>query len=171
MSEPFVGQIAAVGFNFAPPDWALCDGRSLPITSYMNLFTVIGTTFGGDGQTTFNLPDLRGRGAVGAGQGPGLSDYDLGQSSGSEQATVTRDQIAAHRHDMTGSNSSSMSVPAPNALLGPAGAQVYAQSSAVTPLSPASVSTAPGLGLPHENRQPYQTINYIIALQGYLPPR
>jgi len=169
MSEPFVGQIIAVGFNFAPPSWAPCDGRALQINQYQALYNLIGTTYGGDGITTFNLPDLRGRGAVGVGQGPGLSNYVLGQVSGAEAVTLVANQWGAHGHHLTGAATANLSVPATNSVLGTSSANIYAPSGNVTTLLPATVGPAPGGAQPHENRQPYQTINYIIALEGIYP--
>src|SRR5439155_18983562 len=98
MSEPFLGEIRLFGFNFAPRGWAFCQGQLLPIAQNTALFSLLGTTYGGNGQTTFALPDLRGRVAVGFGQGPGLSNIDLGQVSGAETATLTQAQMPAHGH-------------------------------------------------------------------------
>jgi microcystin-dependent protein len=171
MSEPFVGQIIAVGFNFPPVGWALCDGSTRQISQYNVLYTLIGTTYGGDGVSTFGLPDLRGRGAVGYGQGPGLSNYALGQQTGTEQVTLTSGQVAAHYHDLTGATASTSSVPAANMVPGASTQNIYAIAGNVTFLSPATVGPSPGGFTPHENRQPYQTINYIIALEGLFPSR
>ncbi|HEY1935556.1 MAG TPA: tail fiber protein [Acetobacteraceae bacterium] len=172
MSDPFTGQIIAVAFKFAPAGWAFCDGSTMQISQYNALFNLIGTTYGGDGQATFNLPDLRGRGAVSAGQGPGLSNYLLGQRAGTEQVTLTSGQIGAHAHDLTGAANATSSAPVANSVLGTAATDIYAASGGTTALAPASVGPSPGGGsTPHENRQPYQTINYIIALNGIYPPR
>jgi microcystin-dependent protein len=171
MSEPFVGQIIAVGFNFVPPSWAPCDGRALQISQYQALYTLIGTTYGGDGQTTFNVPDLRGRGAVGFGQGSRLSNYVLGQAGGTESVTLTANHWGAHGHSLTAAANATSSVPATNSVLGTSATNIYAPPGNVTTLSPAMVKAAPGSSVPHENRQPYQTINYIIALEGIFPSR
>ena len=171
MSEPFVGQIIAVGFNFAPINWALCDGHPLPIDRYQALFALIGTTYGGDGISTFNVPDLRGRGAVGFGQGDRLSNYDLGQVSGTENVTLTAGQTGTHGHPLTGAATATSSVPSANSIPGTSSANIYATSGALTTLSPTMVVPVPGASVPHENRQPYKTINYIIALEGIFPPR
>lgn len=170
MSQPFVGQIIAVGFNFAPSGWALCNGASLPISQYDVLYNLIGTTYGGNGTTDFNLPDLRGRGAVGMGQGTGLSNYTLGQMSGSEAVTLTASQIGPHTHALSGAASASNSSPTTGTVLGTPTESIYATSGSTTPLSSAAVGAAPGGNQPHENRQPFQTINYIIALYGLYPP-
>src|SRR4051812_113885 len=100
MSTPFLGEIRMVGFNFAPRGWALCNGQILSIAQNTALFSILGTTYGGNGQTTFALPDLRGRVPVSAGQGPGLSSYDLGQVTGSENVTLTVQQLPAHSHNI-----------------------------------------------------------------------
>ena len=112
MSEPFLGEIRLVGFNFAPVGWALCAGQILPINQNTALFSLLGTTYGGNGTTTFALPDLRGRAAVGFGQGPGLSNYDLGQSTGTETVTLTVGHIAAHSH-LVAANAASATVLSP----------------------------------------------------------
>jgi microcystin-dependent protein len=170
MSQPFVGQIIAVGFNFAPVGWALCDGSSLQISQYDVLFNLIGTTYGGNGTTVFNLPDLRGRGAVGAGQGTGLSTYVLGAMAGTEAVTLSANQIGAHTHVLNAASTVTASTPATNAVLGtPETESIYAASGATTSLASASIGSAPGGSQPHENRQPFQTINYIIALYGIYP--
>jgi len=134
------------------------------------LYNLIGTTYGGNGTTNFNLPDLRGRGVVSMGQGTGLSPYVLGQSGGSEQVTLTASQIGSHTHALSGAATTTNSSPATNEALGTTAAEnIYATSGATTQLSPATIGLAPGSGQPHENRQPYQTINYIIALYGIYP--
>jgi microcystin-dependent protein len=170
MSQPFVGQIIAVGFNFAPVGWALCNGATLSISEYDVLYNLIGTTYGGNGTTTFNLPNLCGRGAVGMGQGSGLSNYVLGQSGGSENVTLTSAQIGPHTHALMGATSVGASTPTTTAVLGtPAAENIYGTSGATTMLAGSSIGPAPGGGQPHENRQPFQTVNYIIALYGIYP--
>jgi microcystin-dependent protein len=171
MGQPFVGQIIAVGFNFAPTGWALCQGQLLPISQYDTLFALIGTTFGGDGQSTFGLPDLRGRAALGMGQGPGLGSYVLGQAGGVESATLTAAQIGSHTHGLSAAATATTSTPASSVVLGTPGAAtpIYATSGIAATLTPGAVSTTPSAGQPHENRQPSQTINYIISLFGVFP--
>ena len=173
MSEPFVGQIIAVGFNFAPVGWAVCAGQSLDISAYSALYALIGTTYGGNGQTTFNLPDLRGRVAISQGQGPGLSNYVIGQVAGSEQVTLNANQMAGHTHALMGTSADATSPnPASTVVLGSTveTVNVYTTPSAgnVIGLDPRSIGTSGG-SQPHENRQPYQTINYLIALEGIFP--
>jgi microcystin-dependent protein len=172
MSEPFVGQIIAVGFSFAPVGWALCDGSSLAISSYSVLYNLIGTTYGGNGTTTFNLPDLRGRAAVNQGQGTGLSNYVLAESTGIEEVTLNVNQIGAHTHALSAASTATVSTPMANSVLGtPATEQIYLTTGPTVPLAGSSITPLPGGNLPHENRQPYQTINYIIALFGIYPPQ
>jgi microcystin-dependent protein len=113
MSEPFIGQIMLFGGNFAPVGWALCNGQLMSIAQNTALFPILGTTYGGNGTTTFALPDLRGRAAVGFGQGPGLSNYDLGQSTGSEMVTLTVAQIPAHSHPVA-ANAAAANVQSPS---------------------------------------------------------
>lgn len=170
MSEPFVGQIIAVGFNFAPIGWAPCDGRTLAISEYQVLYTLIGTTYGGNGTTTFNLPDLRGRAAINQGQGPALSSHVLGQALGVESVSLTTAQIGAHTHQLMGAATATASTPAANTVLGTVtGESIYLTSGSTVPLAASSIGMASGGALPHDNLQPYQTINYIIALNGIFP--
>jgi microcystin-dependent protein len=171
MSEPFVGQVIAVGFNFAPVGWALCDGSLVPISQYAALFQLLGTTFGGDGQTTFGLPDLRGRAPLGAGQGPGLQPYVQGQIAGVESVTLTSSQFASHTHALQGAATATSAAPGAGAVLGTPGAAtpIYAAAGTSATLAASAVSVAQGNNLPHENRQPSLTINYIISLFGIFP--
>lgn len=170
MSEPFIGQVVAVGFNFAPNGWALCDGSLLPIAENSPLFSLIGTTYGGDGITNFALPDLRGRVGLSQGQGPGLGNYLLGQKGGAENVTLTAAQHASHRHLLMAANAVDSADPANNRVLGqPAtGTTLYAPSGTATTLSSSTVAPDGG-SQPHNNKQPYMTINYIICLEGIYP--
>lgn len=171
MSEAFLGSIRLVGFNFAPVDWALCQGQLLPISQNTALFSLIGTYFGGDGVQTFALPDLRGRVAISQGQGPGLSNYTQGQAGGSETVTLNSAQVPAHTHTLMAATTATGYNPGPALALGTptAAVRMYGQSSP-TPLAPASIGPF-GSGNAHENRQPYLAPNYIIALAGIYPPR
>ena len=170
MAQPFVGQIIAVGFNFAPQGWAFCDGSVLPISGNEILFNLIGTMFGGDGQSTFALPDLRGRAVVGMGQAPGLSGYVIGQSGGVEAVSLTSGQAGAHTHALSAAASSTTPNPNPSAVLGATDAAnpIYATTGTTAALAPSAVSGAGG-GAPHENRQPSLAITYIISLYGIYP--
>ena len=173
MSQPFVGQIIAVGFNYAPAGWAMCQGQLLPISEYEALFALIGATFGGNGTSTFGLPDLRGRAALGVGQGQGLGSYVLGQVGGVESAALTSAQIGSHTHGLAAAATATTSTASSSAVLGTpeAATPIYATSGAGATLAAGAVSPTPGGGLPHENRQPSLTINYIISLFGVFPPR
>ena len=171
MSQPFVGQIIAVGFNFAPAGWALCQGQLLSISENATLFQLIGTTFGGNGQTTFGLPDLRGRAALGVGQGPGLGSYVLGQLGGVELAILIGPQIGGHAHGLSAAATATTATPSSSVVLGTPAATtpIYATGGIGATLAVGAVSAGPGGELPHENRQPSQTINYIISLFGVFP--
>src|SRR5271166_3606728 len=163
MSEPFLGQVIAVGFNFAPVGWAFCDGSLLSIAEYSALFNLLGTQFGGNGTTNFALPDLRGRASLGVGQGQGLQPYTIGQSGGVESVTLTSSQFAGHAHVLQAAATATTPSPGSGVVLGtPAsGTSLYATAGEGATLSASAVSPAQGGGLPHENRQPSTTINYI----------
>jgi microcystin-dependent protein len=172
MSEPFIGQITLFAGNFAPRGWAFCNGQLLSIQQNTALFSLLGTTYGGNGQTTFALPDLRGRAPISAGQAPGLSNYVLGQSGGTETTTLTINQIPAHVHTTV-----AVSSPDPGTTTNPANA-VLANSGEVpiygtsNPQQLAGPTTGlSGSNQPFSNLSPYLTLNYIIALQGIYPPR
>ena len=173
--EPFIGQIMMFGGNFAPRGWALCDGQLLPIAQNSALFSILGTTYGGDGKTTFGLPDLRGRAPMHAGHGPGLSARQLGQKSGSETNTLTTNQIPSHKHGLNASNEpGSINTAAGNSLgsfgqsLPPSGP--YTSSSPNTPMNAGAIGSTGG-GQPVNNMQPFQVVNFVIALQGIFPSR
>ena len=171
MSEPFVGQVIAVGFNFAPVGWALCQGQLLPISQNTALFSLLGTTYGGDGQSTFGLPDLRGRAALGMGQGSGLQPYPLGQPGGVESVTLTANQFASHTHALQAAATATTPTPGSGVVLGTptAATPIYATAGAPATLAGSAVSLAAGGNGAHENRQPSLAINYIIALFGIFP--
>jgi microcystin-dependent protein len=181
MSEPFLGQISIFAGNFAPRGWALCNGQILAIATNTALFSLLGTTYGGNGQTTFALPDLRGRAALHQGQGPGLSSYDLGEVGGVESVTLIQTQIPAHNHTATvtinaaASPLSASDDPSNQVPAGGSGQSVYASTPDGTTKMNAGMATAvigiAGGSQPHENRQPYLCVNYIIALQGIFPSR
>jgi microcystin-dependent protein len=165
MAEPFLGQLLLVPYNFAPRGWAFCDGQLLSIAQNTALFSLLGTTFGGNGQTTFALPDLRGRVPVGVGPGPGLSPVDLGEVGGSETVTLITTQIPAHGHTIGGTNSAATgSRPAGN---------VNAQGGAYSATSDATMQPTGNTGgsQPHGNLQPYLALNWCIALEGIFPSR
>ena len=167
MSQPFVGEIRLVGFNFAPAGWAFCNGATLAISENDTLFNLIGTTYGGDGQSTFNLPDLRGRTPVHMGQGTGLSNYVEGQTGGVEQVTLTVTQIPQHSHPMLGSSNAGTSNNAANGV--PGNGQAVYSANAPTVAMNAQVLAASGGSQPHDNLQPYLVLNWIISLFGIFP--
>jgi microcystin-dependent protein len=179
MPTPYIGQIIMFAGTFAPPGWALCDGRLLPIADNYMLFQLIGTTYGGDGQATFALPDLRGRIPVGQGQGPGLSNYAIGEQVGVEAVRLATAQLPPHNHPVAAVNApGNANGPAGN-LLSALGGQAasgqyqvsaYAPSGTQTNLNARTIGPAGG-SQPHENRQPYLSINYLIAVQGAFPSR
>ena len=173
MSDAFVAEIRILPTNFAPKGWAFCDGQILPLSQNTALFSLLGTTYGGDGKSTFALPNMQGNAPMHPGQGPGLSLHDLGETGGSETVTLLESEMPSHPHSlMAAPVSATKSVPTGNSIartsgatpyLPPAGAALAAMSgSAVTPT---------GGDQPHNNMQPYLTLNFCIALQGIFPPR
>ena len=172
MSEPFLGQIKMFGGNFAPRGWALCDGQLLPISQNQSLYSILGTTYGGDGRTSFALPDLRGRVSIHQGDGPGLSSYSLGNRSGVEHVTLTDNEIPAHNHKVEANPDPGNSPSPVNAIPGAEAAAVDLWSTNATNGDmKASTIQNTGGGQQHENRQPYLVVNFIIALQGLFPSR
>jgi microcystin-dependent protein len=169
MADPFVAEIRIFPFNFAPKGWAWCNGQLLPISQNTALFSLLGTTYGGNGKSTFALPDLQGRAPMHPGQGPGLSLHDLGETGGAETVSLLVSEIPVHSHAFQVSEEVvNESTPANN-LFG-AGETRYASPSNLTPLAPNSLSPAGG-SQPHNNMQPYLTFYFCIALQGVFPPR
>jgi microcystin-dependent protein len=165
MSSPFVGEIRIFAGNFAPVGWELCAGQLLPISEYDVLFNLIGTTYGGDGQSTFGLPDLRGRIPVHQGSG-----FVIGQSAGVETVTLTQNQLPAHTHAFTASANNAVTANAEGNVLAqtPSYTPYIGGAPANTPLAPSSVSAVGG-SQPHDNLQPYICINYIISTFGIFP--
>ncbi len=176
MSEPFIGEIRLFGGNFAPRNFAFCQGQLLPIASHAALFSILGVTYGGDGRSTFGLPDLQNRATMGTGRGPGLTPRALGEKSGATTATVSDEQLARHTHQMQGSST----ITTDDGETNPAGnilgtdeeeeAQIFHAATAVTPFASAAVSSTGG-GEAHDNVQPHIALNYIIALEGLYPSR
>ncbi len=168
--EPFIGQVILFAGNFAPRSWALCNGQLLPISQYSALFSILGTTYGGDGVTTFALPDLRGRAPVHAGHGPGLSNYSLGERTGTETVTLTEAQMPAHTHTMganANGNPPTSSDPR-NRTLG--SSNIYDDGLPEATLQSQPLGTTGG-GQAHSNVQPVLAVNFIIALEGLYPSR
>lgn len=174
MSDQFVAEIRIFGFNFAPKSWAFCNGQLIPISQNTALFSLLGTTYGGDGKSTFALPNLQGCAPLQEGQGPGLSLYDLGQTGGSQTVTLTTSEMPLHNHgvgaqtvplggvaDPTGAT---LSRPASGNLYFPAGGE------SLVPMASEAIGPAGGNSA-HNNMQPYLTLNFCIALQGIYPQR
>jgi microcystin-dependent protein len=176
--DPFLGQILMFGGNFAPRGWALCDGQLLAISGNSALFSILGTIYGGDGRTSFALPDLRGRAPIHAGNGPGLTTRSLGQRSGAQSNVLNSHQLPSHTHVATPHcvvTAGNANTASGNLWANDAGNQSATYSNTagpVTPMATDAISVAPaGAGQPVNNMQPYQVINYIIALQGIFPSR
>jgi len=171
MSEPFVGEIRMFAGNFAPRDWAFCDGQLLAVSQNDALFSLLGTVYGGDGRTTFGLPDLRGRIPNHAGSGPGLSTRRLGEKSGSEKVTLATNQLTSHTHPVKGTNDAANSTEPAGRLPGSSTSIDLYVSTA--PTVNFNVSAVPGVGgsQSHNNLMPYQCIHFIIALFGIYPSR
>jgi len=189
MAQPFLGEIILVGFNFAPQGFAFCNGQVMAIAQNDALFALIGTTYGGDGITTFNLPDLQGRVPIGMGTGPGLTPYVIGQVGGVETLTLTTNQLPQHNHtvDISGLTAPPKCTGAPANQRSPGGNVPAGEAAGVTApyssLAPDAdmasgsmtvtgsvpVSSAVGGNFPHDNMQPSLTLSYCIALQGIFP--
>jgi microcystin-dependent protein len=174
MSEPFLGQLSLVGFNFAPVGWAVANGNILSIAQYSALFSLLGTYYGGNGTSNFALPNLQGAVAVGYGQGAGLSNYVIGQQSGSQTVTLLASETPLHTHTASAKSIVRATVgqgPANNTFAEMVGGSAYtASTSPVTQMSPAAISTF-GSSLPHNNMMPYLGMYWIIAMTGIYPAR
>ena len=174
MADPFVAEIRIFPFNFAPHGWAWCNGQLLPISQNTALFSLLGTTYGGDGKSTFALPNLQGRAPMHPGQGPGLSLHDLGETGGSETVTLLESEIPAHSHSKVASTEDGVQgslTPGITLATSVGGALYQSNTNAnLVSMNPASLSPAGG-DQPHNNLQPYLTLYFCIALQGVFPPR
>jgi len=173
MSEPYLGEIRMAGFNFAPRGWALCNGQLMSIAQNTALFSLLGTSYGGDGQTTFALPDYRGRAPMHWGSGPGLTPRVIGEASGSETVTLISTEMPQHTHLVnTTATPGTQVAPGGGFLAAQArgGAAVYGATADGTTLSPQAVGIAGG-SQPHNNLQPYLVVTFIIALNGIFPSR
>jgi microcystin-dependent protein len=187
-TDAFLGQILAVAFNFVPRGWEACDGHLLSIAQNEALFSLLGTAYGGNGTTNFAVPDLRGRLAVCRGEGPGRSSYVVGQTGGAETVTLLSSQIGAHGHQLLASNYPGGYWPPPPypappdfpptpgpgmalAVSTQPAVPVYGTNVPYVALSPASITAAAGKQYPHENRQPFLSINYIMCSDGPFPSR
>jgi microcystin-dependent protein len=169
--DPFVAEIRIFGFNFAPKGWAFCDGQILPLSQNTALFSLLGTTYGGDGKSNFALPNMQGNAPMHPGQGPGLSLHDLGETGGSDTVTLLESEIPLHSHSFSASVRDATSRLASQQL--PAkgvGVQLYLTPGAQNALADQAL-TPTGGDQPHNNLMPYLTLNFCIALQGVFPPR
>jgi len=169
--DPFVAEIRIFPFNFAPKGWAFCDGQILPLSQNTALFSLLGTTYGGDGKSNFALPNMQGNAPMHPSQGPGLSLHDLGETGGSETVSLLESEIPSHSHAWTVSYADA-SDPSPNNELPAksAGVGYFAAQSGLVNMSDSMIAPAGG-DQPHNNLQPYLTLNFCIALQGVYPPR
>jgi microcystin-dependent protein len=168
MAQPYVGEIRMFGGNFVIAGWAFCDGALLPISEYETLFNLIGTTYGGDGQSTFGLPDLRSRVPVHQGQGSGLSNYVLAQNGGLETVTLTSLQIPVHTHAPAASNTGSSDNPLGNFWANSVTGKPYSGPPPAVQMNPATISSTGG-NQPHDNMIPFLCVTYIISLFGIYP--
>ncbi len=169
MADPFVAEIRIFPFNFAPRGWAWCDGQLLPLSQNTALFSLLGTTYGGNGKSNFALPDLQGRAQMHPGQGPGLSLHDLGETGGSETVTLLESEIPSHSHTMRVSSDDGNSRNPGGKYVG-LGNNIFAAAANLVSLDPNALAPAGG-DAPHNNLMPYLTFYFCIALQGVFPPR
>ncbi len=179
MSAPFVAEVTIFAFNFPPKGWAFAAGQLLPISQNTALFSLLGTFYGGDGKATFALPDIQGNAVIGQGQGPGLSQYFVGEETGVENVTLLSTEMPSHNHTFAATTVAGTSKDIAGNQLAKASAggkqgswtgNYLSTASPNTPMSPISAGPTGG-SLPHENMQPYLTLNFCIALQGVFPPR
>jgi len=175
MSDQYLAEIRMFGCNFAPLQWAMCNGQLIPISQNTALFSLLGTNYGGDGRTTFGLPNLQGKGCLDAGNGPGLSQRVVGEIGGVNTVTLSSQQMAAHNHNLIGKNASGQASPIGN-VCGTAGTQLPAPNYYANAIGNAQVMNATAImgtggGGAHNNLIPFQVVNFCIALQGVFPQR
>ena len=170
--DPFVAEIRIFGFNFAPKGWALCDGQILPLSQNTALFSLLGTTYGGDGKSNFALPNLQGNAPMHPGQGPGLSLHDLGETGGSQTVSLLESEIPSHSHGLLCNAAvANRTNPAGNSIARVSSGAPYAPAGSTSAQLAPQALTPAGSDQPHNNMQPYLTLNFCIALQGVFPPR
>ena len=174
MADPFVAEIRIFGFNFAPKGWAMCNGQILPISQNTALFSLLGTFYGGDGKSTFALPNLQGSAPIHQGQGQGLSDYVIGQLGGAQFITLLQSEMPFHNHSLmaAGQDPADLGAPDPTRSIARSSPNIYKtpQNANPQPMAFQAVSVNGG-GSPHNNMMPYLTLNFCIAMQGIFPPR
>jgi microcystin-dependent protein len=174
VADPFVAEIRIVGFNFAPRGWAMCNGQLLPISQNTALFSILGTFYGGDGKSTFALPNIQDSAPMHPGQGPGLSQHSLGESAGQAFVTLLESEMPVHTHALRASSDpGDLGAPDTNRSLARSQPDIYKQpagAAALQPMSPNAVGLTGG-SLPHNNLMPFLALNFVIALQGVFPPR
>lgn len=171
--DPFVAEIRIFPFNFAPKGWAFCDGQILPLSQNTALFSLLGTTYGGDGKSNFALPNMQGNAPMHPGQGPGLSLHDLGETGGSDTVSLLESEIPAHNHSVGAENVplGSVTTPAGHVFDHPASGNLFNIAGSVVVAMSSNALAPAGGDQPHNNMQPYLTLNFCIALQGVYPPR
>ncbi len=170
MTEPFLGQICNFGGNFNPRGWAFCDGQLLAISQNTSLFSILGTVYGGDGRTTFALPDMRGRLPMHHGFGPGLTNRQLGQRGGTEKVTLIANQMPVHKHTPQGSSVVASDIAPAGKVTADAQLNIYSDVAPTDAMSTAAIGDTGG-GLAHTNLMPFLVVNFIIALTGVFPSR
>ena len=174
MADPFVSEIRVVGFNFPPKGWAFCDGQLLPLSQNTALFSLLGTMYGGDGKSTFGLPEIQGQAVVGPGQSQGTSEYFEGERGGAENITLLTSEMPIHNHGAQASiDDAQFQAPAPDRALATSNPGFAYQTNSTQNLvnMNAQTITMAGGSLPHNNMQPYLVLNFVIALQGVFPQR
>lgn len=172
-ANPMIGEIQMFAGDFAPAGWAFCDGQLLSIAQFSALFSILGTLYGGDGRTNFGLPDLQERAPLHAGQGPGLTDRRLGVKGGAAEVALSVGQLPSHGHSLAASGAGRTGTPSAATLFATTadGDDVYGAASDMLDMAASTVGNSAGAGAPHPNRQPYLSINFVIALQGVFPSR
>jgi microcystin-dependent protein len=173
VSDPFLAEIKIFPFSFAPMGWAFCNGQLLPLSQNTALFSLLGTTYGGDGKSNFALPNMQGNSPMQPGQGPGLSLHDLGEMGGEQTVTLLDSEMPQHPHTLQAdARPATLDTPGPANALARSSPSIYKQAASATKVNLASgILSTVGSGMPHNNMMPYLTLNFCIALRGVYPPR